>query len=66
MVRSELARLAVEPVSAEELDDAKTSLKGSILLTSENSETSMGRLAAMNTTSAAACPWTRCWTTSCP
>ena len=45
VVRSELERLAVEPVSAEELDDAKTSLKGSILLTSENPETNMGRLA---------------------
>ncbi len=45
VVRSELQRLAVEPVSAEELEDAKMSLKGSILLTSENPETCMGRLA---------------------
>jgi predicted Zn-dependent peptidase len=45
VVREELIRIAKEPVSKEELDDAMMSLKGSILLSSESSETRMGRLA---------------------
>jgi predicted Zn-dependent peptidase len=45
VVRQELLRIATQPVGRDELDDALMSLKGSILLSSESSETRMGRLA---------------------
>ncbi len=45
VVKDELARLAVEPVSGEELAHAKEHTKGSILLAAENSDSRMSRLA---------------------
>lgn len=45
VVKDELARLAVEPVSHEELVHAKEHTKGSILLAAENSDSRMSRLA---------------------
>ncbi|MCB2192799.1 MAG: insulinase family protein [Deltaproteobacteria bacterium] len=45
VVRAELARLAVEPVSEEELEHAKEHTKGSILLGAENPDSRMFRLA---------------------
>jgi predicted Zn-dependent peptidase len=45
VVVAELARLATEPVSSEELEHAKESTKGSILLGAENPESRMARLA---------------------
>ncbi len=45
VVRAELSRLAAEAVSAEELEHAKESTKGSILLGAENPESRMARLA---------------------
>lgn len=45
VVRAEMARLASEPLPEQELSDAKENLKGSILLSAENPESRMGRLA---------------------
>lgn len=45
MARGELERLAVEPVSEEELEHAKEHTKGSILLGAENPDSRMFRLA---------------------
>jgi predicted Zn-dependent peptidase len=45
VVQEEISRLALEPVSAEELSDAKDNLVSSILLASENPDTRMTRLA---------------------
>ena len=45
VVREEMRRLAREPVDPQELLDAQESLKGSILLSAENPESRMSRLA---------------------
>ena len=45
VVRAELSRLAVEPVSEQELEHAKEHTKGSILLGAENPDSRMYRLA---------------------
>jgi predicted Zn-dependent peptidase len=45
VVRAEMARLAVEPVGAEELEHAKEHTKGSILLGAESPDSRMFRLA---------------------
>ena len=45
VVRQEMAKLAAEGVSEDELSDARDNLKGSILLASENPESRMSRLA---------------------
>ncbi|MEW5913648.1 MAG: pitrilysin family protein [Thermodesulfobacteriota bacterium] len=45
VVRAEMARLAAEPVTGEELAHAKEHTKGSILLAAENPENRMARLA---------------------
>lgn len=45
VVREEVAKLAKGPISKQELDDAKQNLRGSILLSTENPESRMSRLA---------------------